>query len=180
MADVDQFARDLLEEAKRFLEKALDEANPQGKQAYLHSAIVLGFCSFEAHVNSIASDFLVRPDLTVLEKSILGEQDFKFVNGEFLVTESLKIYRLTERVEFLHRRFSGSPLDKSLSCWSQLKAGLACRNELTHPKQQTVVNYESVHQALQSILDTLDVIYQAIYKKPYPARNRGLDSTMTF
>lgn len=180
MAEVDQFARDLLEEAKRFFEKARDEISPEGKQAYLHSAIVLGFCSFEAHINSIADDFLVRPELTVLEKSILSEQDFKFANGEFLLTNSLKMYRLTERVEFLHRRFSGSPLDRSLSCWSQLKTALSTRNELTHPKQQTVMNDEAVKQALQSILDTLEVIYQAIYKKPYPARNRGLDSTMTF
>jgi hypothetical protein len=180
MANVDQFAHDLLEEAKRFSEKARDEISPEGKQAYLHSAIVLGFCSFEAHINAIADDFLVRSELTVLERSILGEQDFKFDNGEFIVTDNLKMYRLTERVEFLHRRFSGSPLDKSQPYWSQLKAALCSRNELTHPKQQTVMNDEAVKQALQSILDTLEAIYQAIYKKPYPARNRGLDSTMTF
>jgi hypothetical protein len=177
---VDQFARGLLEEAKRFYEKARDEHSDEGKQAYLHSALMLGFCSFEANINSIAADFLVRPELTILDQSILGEREFRFADGEFVLVDGLKMYRLNERVEFIHRRFSGAPLDKTQAFWSQFKTALSLRNELTHPKQQTVLKEEAVAQALESILAVLDAIYRAVYKKPYPARKRGLASKMTF
>ncbi len=180
MRGVDDFASRLLEEAKRFHEKAADEADGEGKQAYLHAAIVLGCCSFEAHINSIADDFLVRPELSILEQSILAEKEHRLEDGEFVLTDILKMYRLTERIEFLYHRFSGERLDKNLAWWGQLKAALNTRNDLSHPKQHTLVTEKSVEQALQSILDALNAIYQGIYKKPYPARNRALNSKMSF
>ena len=99
MANVDKLGRALLEEAKRFFEKAREETTIEGKQAYLHASLVLGFCSFEAHINSIADDFLVRPELTVVERSILDEKDFKLIEGEFTLTDGLKMHRLTDRIE---------------------------------------------------------------------------------
>jgi hypothetical protein len=141
---------------------------------------MIGFCSFEAHINSIAADFLVRQELTILDKSILSEREFRLADGEFVLADGLKMYRINERVEFLHRRFSGTPLDKSQAFWPQFKSALSLRNELTHPKQQAVLKEEAVAQALQSLLDVLDAIYRAVYKKPYPARKRGMSSKMTF
>jgi hypothetical protein len=38
---------------------------------YLHAALLLGYCALEAHVNNVAADFADRPELTVLEQSIL-------------------------------------------------------------------------------------------------------------
>lgn len=180
MAEVDQLSRTLIEEAKRFLEKATEETAPDGKQAYLHAALVLGFSSFEAHINSIAEDFLVRSELTVIEKSILAEKDYRLQEGQFEINESLKMYRLTERIEFIYRRFSGQPIDRTQPWWSRLKEGLAARNELSHPKQHTEITEELVDRSLQTILEALDAIYSAIYAKPYPLRKRGLTSTMTF
>src|SRR5437867_1022594 len=107
MHGVDDFASRLLEEAKRFHEKARDEVDGDGKQAYLHAAIVLACCSLEAHINSIAEDFLVRTDLSVLERSILAEREYRLEDGEFTITDALKIHRLTDRIEFIYRRFSG-------------------------------------------------------------------------
>jgi|ERR1017187_1223623 hypothetical protein len=180
MRGVDDFARRLLEEAKRFHEKARDEADGEGKQAYLHAAIMLGCCSLEAHINSIADDFLVRPELSILERSILAEREHRLENGEFVLTDILKMYRLTERIEFLYRRFSGGELDKTQAWWGQLKAALNTRNELSHPKQHTLVTEQCVDQALRSILDALNAIYQGIYRKPYPAHKRALNSKLTF
>jgi hypothetical protein len=180
MTGVDKFARTLLEEAKRFLEKGQQEPTVEGKQAYLHAALVLGFCSFEAHINSIADDFLVRKELTVIERSILAEKDYKLIEGEFALTDQLKMHRLTDRVEFLFRRFSGQPVNKLETWWCQLLRGLNSRNEVSHPKQHTVISEDLVEQALTSILDALDALYQAVYQKKYPQRKRGLDSTLSF
>lgn len=90
------------------------------------------------------------------------------------------MYHLEERIEFIHRRFSGKPVDKSSPWWSELKAGLKLRNKLTHPKDVTEITADSVNRALQSIIDTLDALYKAVFHVQYPLLRRGLDSSMTF
>jgi hypothetical protein len=180
MPEIDRFAKQLFEEAKRLLEKAKIEKQQEGKQAYLHAALMLGFCAFEAHINSVSEDFIVRTDLNPLERAILSEREHSLENGEYIVTSKLKIFRLTDRIEFIFRKFSGKPIDKTAVWWSKLKTALATRNELTHPKEKTEIQVEAVESALLAIISTLDNLYRAVYKKPYPPMNRGLDSNMTF
>src|SRR6266849_4061023 len=133
MTSFDEFSRQLLEEAKRFLEKA-KAAGDRGRSAYLHAAMTLGICALEAHVNSVCDDFLTRRDLSVLDRSILSERNYQLQDGEFKITERLKMYRLEDRMEFLFSRFSRSPLDKQSSWWGQLQAAFLARNSLSHPK----------------------------------------------
>lgn len=180
MPDIDQFAKQLLEEAKRFLEKSTNSTQSEAKNAFLHSSLMLGFCAFEAHVNSIADDFLVRSELTVLDRAVLSEKEFRLESGEYVVTSSLKIYRLTDRIEFIYRKFSGVPIDKSQKWWIALKAALSIRNELTHPKQETHISEEAIRSALLAIIETIDAIYRGVYRRPYPPAARGLNSSLTF
>ena len=180
MADVDEFAQTLFEEAKRFLEKASVETKQEGTNAYLHAALNLGFSAFEAHINAIADDFLTRSELEVLEKSILSESGYSLRDGEYQLTGALKMYRLEDRIQFIYRRFSGKVLDKSSPWWSSLQNGLKLRNQLTHPKEAPRMSKKSVEEALQAIIDTLDVLYKSVYHTTYPVARRGLDSTLTF
>lgn len=181
MAAVDDISGVLLEEAKRFLEKAQAEDNSAGKTAYLHAALNLGFCSLEAHVNAIADDFLTRKDLSLLDGSILSEKDIRFSDGEFIIDEGkLKIYRLDDRIQFLYRRFSGKPLDRKLSWWSELQSAQKLRNKLAHPKDAPVIDERSVSHGLQSVLDTIGALYKAIYKRKFPGSSRGLQSSLLF
>jgi hypothetical protein len=180
MADVDTFASLLLEEAKRFVEKASGEAGAEGKAAYLHAALSLAFSALEAHVNSIADDFLVRSDLTLLDRSILAERDVQLDNGQYALTDRLRMYRLKDRIEFLCRRFGGGPIDKSSVVWSGFKSGLNQRHRLTHPKEAAEITEPLTRQALTAIIGLLDLLYRAIYKRPYPAAKRGLDSNLSF
>ena len=180
MAAVDQFATVLLEEAKRFLEKSKAETSADGKTAYLHAALNLGFCALEAHINSIADDFSSRQDLSPLDRSILLEKRVELKNGRFELVDKLKLFRLEERMEYFHRKFSGKPLDKSVSWWSQLKDGLDLRNGLTHPKNEPQVDEKLVSRALQAIIDAIDSLYKAVYKKRFPGIRRSLNSNLTF
>ncbi len=50
---IDAFATELFEEAKRFLEKAKEADNEEGKKAFLHAALLVGMSSLEAHINAI-------------------------------------------------------------------------------------------------------------------------------
>ena len=179
MADIDEFAISLLEEAKRFLERASTESDPVGHAAYLHAALLLAFCALEAHINAVAEEFAGRPELSPHEQGILLEKEVRLEDGEFRL-KGLKIYRLEERFSFLHRKFSGKPVDKNAGWWSELLGAIDLRNRLTHPKQAQSVNVNSVQIAIRAIIYSIDALYRNIYKKGFPAATRGLQSRVDF
>jgi hypothetical protein len=178
---IDEFASSLLEESKRFLEKANDEeGDPAATNAYLHASLLLAFSALEAHVNAICDDFVSRPELTPQEMAVLQEREVRLVKGRFQLQSALKIFRLEERIEFLHTRFSGLSIDYSSQWWSRLAEATKLRNKLTHPKSNVIINSDSVGNALQAVIDTLDAMYRAIYKSGFPAANLRLNSELTF
>ena len=61
VSEIDDFALSLLEEAKWFLEKGGRNAGNSLESPFLHAALLVAFCSLEAHVNSVADDFALRP-----------------------------------------------------------------------------------------------------------------------
>ena len=75
MAEIDLFANQLLEEAKRFFEKGREASDVVTKDANLHAALMLAFCAFEAHVNSIGEEFSSGIILSVHEKGMGGFND---------------------------------------------------------------------------------------------------------
>ncbi len=181
MAALSSFAEELLEEAKRFLEKAQASADQPTKKAYIHAALMVGFAAFEAHVNAIADDFLSRPDLDPHERGLLAERLVELVDGEFKEKATLKIQRLDDRVQFLCRRFSKTKLDRSASYWSEFVAATKLRNELTHPKSDAPnISEAAVAKALKAIIELLNFVFNAVYKKKLPAYNRGLSSKLLF
>jgi hypothetical protein len=181
VAALSSFASDLLEEAKRFLEKAAEANEPTGKRAFLNAALMLGFAAFEAHVNAIADDFLARTDLDVHARGVLAEHVVDLSDGEFREKSALKIHRLEDRVHFLCRRFSKTPIDRTQSYWAEFVEAARLRNSLTHPKTDPPNIAESaVKRALTAIIELLNFMYVALYKMKLPAHNRGLHSKSTF
>jgi hypothetical protein len=181
MPETDDFARSLLEEAKRFLEKASENnSQPQSCAAHLHAALMLAFCSLEAHVNAIGDDFLERHDTSIHDRGILQELEVRIDAGEFKLTKTIKMMRLDDRIQFLHLRFSGEKLDTFQPWWGQLQEATKLRNKLTHPKEVVPITVEAVEKAIQAIIDTINALYLAIFKKSFPAAGRGLHSTLTF
>jgi hypothetical protein len=180
VAEFDLFSDQLLGEAKRFLEKSSQTSDPEGKSAYLHAALMLSFCALEARVNSIGDEACLRTDLTIHDKGILLEQEVRLENGEFKLLNSLKMTRLDERIEFLHVRLSGKAIDRTWTWWSQLQGAIHLRNELTHPKRIPTITEKNIGVALQAIIDTIDALSKAIYKKKYPAASEGLRSRLGF
>jgi hypothetical protein len=180
VADFDVFANQLLEEAKRFLEKAKESRDSVAEAAYLHAALMLSFCALEAQVNSIGEEFSIRGDLSAHEKGILLERAVSLENGEFQLQAGLKMARLEERIELLHAKFSAKPIDKSETWWSQLGKAINLRNHLTHPKIIPIVTESATRDAIQSIIDAIDALYRSIYKKKFPAVGQGLNSRLAF
>lgn len=141
---------------------------------------MLGFAALEGHINAIADDFAHRQELSAHEVAFLLEKDIRLENGEFTVKESLKMQRLDDRIQFLYHRFSGQPINRDASWWTDLKGAMKLRNELTHPKTPAAIAEDAVKRALQAIIDGLDAIYQGIYKAKFPPAGRGLQSKLTF
>jgi hypothetical protein len=145
--DIDQFASNLLNEAKRFLERAKDAQGTSAEAPNLHAALLLAFCSLEAHVNAVADDFLSRPDLSVHERGVLGERDVRLQDGVFLLATNLRIWRLDDRIALLHQKFSKNGLDAVVPWRSKLAAAGDIRNKLTHPKAIPPITIGSVEKA---------------------------------
>jgi hypothetical protein len=163
VTNIDAFATSLLEESKRFLEKAL-VADGDAESAYLHAAMMLAFCALEAHINAVAAEFSCRDDLSLNDLSILNEQEIRFEDGEF-VLKGLKIFRLEDRVLFLYKKFSGKKFDKKAQWWAELKSALHLRNQLTHPKDIPCITKISVSRAIMAVIEAIYALYKAIYKK---------------
>lgn len=181
MTEIDLFANDLLEEAKRFLEKASDSSDSVAHTANLHAALMLSFCALEAHINAIGDEFATQASLSPHEKGVLLERDVRLKDGEFLVTGFLKMARLEDRIEFLYVKFSGKALDTSAASWrGRLSEAVNLRNQLTHARTVTAISEAAMQNAMQAIIDTLDALYRAIYQRPFPSAGRGVTSRLTF
>jgi hypothetical protein len=180
MADIDEFANSLLEEAKRFFEKAQAESTAAGQSAYLHAALYLAFCSLEAHVNAIAEELASHAEFSSPhEQAILLEQEVRLEDGEFRA-RGFKMYRLEDRMLFLCRRVAGSPLDRSAAWWGELSMATNLRNKLTHPKDPPQITVDSVRRAVEAVITAIDVVYKHVYGLGLPVAGRGLQSKMSF
>ncbi len=180
MAPIDTFASSLLEEAKRFLELAGGDVGDEGKTAYLHASLMLAICALEAHVFAVSEDFAEEKLFTPHEIGILQERDVRLDDGAFVVTPTLKIIRIEDRIQFLYRKFADAPINKAEAWWSELKSAIDLRNQLTHPKGVPNVTLETVQRAIQAVIEVLDVLYRVIYQRKFPAAGRGLHSRLSF
>jgi hypothetical protein len=179
VADIDDFASKLLDEAKRFLEKAAESTGGIASEAFLHASLMLGFSALEAHVNSVADEIAPRPGFTVHERALLLEQEVRLENGAFKMA-GLRMVRLEDRILFLHHRLAGKPLDKSDQWWGDLTSAIALRNRLTHPKGAPNISIKDVQRAIEAIIFAIDAIYKAVFGKPFPFLTLGLHSQMSF
>jgi hypothetical protein len=179
MTAIDDFATTLLEEAKRFLEKANESTDEIAATAFLHAGLMLGFCGLEAHINSVADEVALRPELNLHEQGLLLEKEVRLENGEFKLG-ALKISRLEDRILYLHHRFSGAHLDKSDDWWGNLRTAIGLRNSITHPKNAAIICTVDVERALDAIIQTINVVYLAVFNRPFPYGSLGLHSRLSF
>jgi hypothetical protein len=180
VATIDAYATSLLETAKRFFEKGTGITDGATAEPYFTAALLIGVSALEAHVNAIAEELSVRSGLAILEQSLLLERDFRLEKGEYQLTNKLKIYRLEDRLEFIFKRFTKATSPRDEPWWAALQGALDLRNKIVHPKTSPSVTKGAAEKAVQAILDCLNALYMALFKKGLPGYKRGLDSSMIF
>ncbi len=180
MSAFDEFSSNLLEEAKRFYEIAKNNPDSITNKAYLHASLLLSISSLEAFVNSIAIEFKNASALSLYEKAFLEEKKIILKKGEFLITDQLKMSRLIERIEFLFTKFNKDLLDKRVQWWQHLKTGISLRNNIVHPKEYHEIKNNQIEATLLAVIECINNLFIAIYKKKLPSFNMGLDSKLNF
>jgi hypothetical protein len=181
VADIDLFANQLLEEAKRFLEKAIEASDSIAKASYLHASLMLSFCALEGHINAIADEFSRDTQLSAQERGMLLEREVRLEDGEFAVTASLRMAKLEDRIDFLHTKFSGKKVERASTNWrGQLSSAVNLRNRLTHVREIPAISEADVKRALEAIIGTLSALYKAIYKSKFHPAGSGLNSNLSF
>lgn len=178
--NIDQLASLLLDEAKRFLERAKEARGGASEAPNLHAALMLAFSSLEAHVNAVADEFSNRPELSVHEKGVLTERSIQLQDGIFILTQNLQIWRMEDRISMLHQKFSNNGSDVGAQWRSKLATAIDLRNKLTHPKIVPLITIGAVEKAIEAVLETIDALYVALYNRSLPAANLGLASTLDF
>lgn len=180
MSAFDEFSSNLLEEAKRFFEIAKETGDLSAKKAYLHASLLISISSLEAFINGIASDFRNASGLSLYEKAFLEEKKIILKDGEFSITEQLKMSRLIERIEFLFKKFDKVRIDKRSKWWQNLKEGISLRNKIVHPKEYHEIQEKQIEATLTAVIECINKLFLAIYKKKLPSFNMGLDSKLVF
>jgi|GEM_PF-1447385 len=179
-SEIDQVFSDNFEDAKSFLEIAR-KCHKRGEErfsaAFAKASLLAAFSSFEAFLHSISSDFIDsnNKQLSVHDRGFLMELEVSLNSeGAFYITKKSKFGRVEDRILFLYRRLSGKRFDTTKKFWSVFRDSSILRNQVAHPKSNTVVSISILENALSAILETMNYISQGIFKKPLPLASYGL------
>lgn len=178
MSSFDAYTLQLLEQAKRFYEKANENDLDESKIAYLHASLLLAICYIEAVVNNIVNEFEKTKLFDINEKAVLQEKDIVLVKGSFQLSH-FKMTRFFDKLDILFIKFTKN-VPNSCTWWSHLKQGIDIRNNIVHPKNEVKVTSKVVENTLRAVIECTDILYKAIYKKPFPYYKMGLNSKLIF
>lgn len=179
MTEFDDYCNSLFEEAKYYLERAKTTiSNPDLQQAMLHSSLLLGMSALEAYINAIAEELCSNEgfNLNDFEKALLLERKLSIDHGIVRMEKGLQMSRLIDRIEFIYCKYSHRKIDNNAKWVIGIKETIQIRNDLVHPKIALSLTYEKTNRALEAILDTLNELYLAVYKRRIPIYNYGLQS----
>lgn len=178
MKTFDFFGEMLFEEAKYYLEIAKSKENATEEEtAALHASMLLAMSALEAYINAVAEELVNTFELNVFEKSVLSEKNIELCKGIISLGNGLKMYRLIDRIAFIYSKYSKKELDEADTWFMEIKQTIDLRNNLVHPKDIVQVTYSQVEKALWSVLNTVNEIFLAVYRKQVPIFNYGLQAT---
>jgi hypothetical protein len=182
MESFDFFGEILFDEAKFLYEKALESKYNKEKQLYLQSSLLMGMSALEAYVNAVCEELVGTEEykLELYEKMLLSEKKIELKNGIASLGNQLQMSRLIDRIEYIYCRFSHKQIDQNDRWHDGIHEAINLRNSLVHPKEVIILNTEQIERALSNILQTVNAIFYAVYKRNVPILNYGLQSVKNY
>jgi len=175
MSDFVEYSRSLMDAAKGFRTHALGLAEGEIKQAFLRAAF-LHACSFlEAHLNYMAEHFTDNDMFSLHEKGVLQEKEVRFDHGAFHLSNTLKISRITDRIDLLLSKCSINPAADKAVWYNDVAYTIKTRNLLVHPKDARTLSESDVQLALDCMLKAADKLYNVVFKKGLPYAKKGIE-----
>lgn len=177
MKEFDFFGEMLFEEAKYYLEIAKSEEEGSEHQvASLHASLLLSMSALEAYVNAVSEELVSSFELNIYEKSLLSEKNIELDKGVPKLGKGLKMQRLIDRIAFIYSKYSMKELSDADLWYMEIKQTIDLRNGLVHPKSVVQVTYTQIEKALWSVLNTVNALYLAVYKRKVPIYNYGIQA----
>jgi hypothetical protein len=174
MSEFIKYSQDIMEAAKGFRTQAIVLPEGKLKQAFFRASL-LHACSFlESHLNYMAEHFTKSEIFSIHEKGVLLEREVRLENGVFILTNNLKISRITDRIELLMAKCSNVPFKEKPKWYSNLERILKSRNSLVHPKEVHKLSESDLDLALTCVLDATNSLYLMVFKKRLPYANKGI------
>jgi hypothetical protein len=175
MSDFVEYSRGLMDAAKGFRTHALGLEEGEVKQAFLRAAL-LHACSFlEAHLNYMAVHFTDNTMFSLHEKGVLLEKEVRFDQGAFRLSNTLKISRITDRIDLLLSKCSTNPAADKAGWYPDVACTLKTRNSLVHPKDAHTLSESDVQSALVCVLKAADKLYNVVFGKGLPYAKKGIE-----
>lgn len=90
--------------------------------------------------------------------------------------KGLKMQRLIDRIAFIYSKYSIKELSDADLWYMEIKQTIDLRNGLVHPKSVVQVTYTQIEKALWNVLNTVNALYLAVYKRKVPIYNYGIQA----
>lgn len=182
MESFDFFGEILFDEAKFLYEKALEAKHDREKQLYLQSSLLMGMCALEAYVNSVCEELVSTEGykLELYEKMLLSEKKIELKNGVASLGNQLQMSRLIDKIEYIYCKYSRKQIDQNDKWHDGIHEAIDLRNSLVHPKEVVMFSTKQIERALSNILQTVNTIFNAVYKRNVPILNYDLQSVKNY
>jgi hypothetical protein len=124
--------------ANAYFEAGRKCTSPTDASYNLRVALFLGFNAVEAYLRTVADQFEVRSRQTKAP--------------------------IDTRIEYLFRKLSTEPLDRSSSYWKEFKLALKLRDQLSDLRSRSRIDVVAIERALGSIRRLLNALHSGIYR----------------
>jgi len=176
MSAIDDYARDVIESSKWFLQLANGAADIRQKQALLRASLLSGFSFLECQVYQVCDHFAGNSAFEIQERALISERAVELKNGRFRLSSRTQYSRLEDKIEFLMTRFMADPPYGARPWNSNLSNALKRRNSIAHPKDELILSEADVARDLEAMIEAASDLFEVIFKKPLPYKAHGLTS----
>lgn len=163
----DQFARELIEDAKQSLSLGKGSGSDLQKQRHLRHALLAAFSFLELQIDLIAQHFAGNEFFSLHERGIMEQRDVILDKGVFKISNNVRYARIADRMLLLQSKFKGSKLTQR-DWWDPLLRATGRRNGVAHPRGPVALDPTETEQDLLAILACANDLFEIVFGKGLP------------